>query len=98
MFGEPGPSRRVFGRPESPINPSVAPDQTRVVCGLHVTYSCVVTLFFFQVINKNGYICKKEKEDSFYFIFGWNRVEINQHFKHQKTSFRRLVQSQPHIW
>lgn len=49
--------------------------QTRTVGGLHVTSSlCCYTVFFFQVINKNDYICKKKKKREkmlFFFTLGW---------------------------
>lgn len=71
MFGEPGPSRHVFGRRESPINPLIAPDQTRMVCGLHVTYSCVVTLFFSKSLIKMAIFVKKIKIKRQFLLYFW---------------------------
>lgn len=72
--------------------------QTRTVGGLHVTSSlCCYTVFFFQVINKNDYICKKKrKKKLFFFTLGWKLVVLvtsrgGQRFSASEASLKVLL-------
>lgn len=81
MGGEASPFQHACVEEENvSINHFITPNQTRMICGLHVTFPLCCYTVFFQVINKNGYICKKKKitKKSFFpFTLGWELVSIN---------------------